>query len=101
MGSSASIKIGKYEFLSSQSNLLPLLLIYNKWDQKIKKYSDDNDYMNTYEYITSVKQAKQCLDVSGIRISTAKTMFELSKKDLIDLFNNQLSNPIIIYNTTN
>jgi hypothetical protein len=81
MGSSAEISIGKYKYLYSQSYLTPLLLIFNSWDKQIESCIED-DESPSYKYITTVKQAKQCLDVSGHRITEAKNIFESSKADL-------------------
>jgi hypothetical protein len=89
MGSSATISIGKYEFLSCQSYLSPLLLIFNIWDRRIETLVEDDEEYVSYKYITSVKFAKQCLDVSGHHITNARNIFESSKLNLEHFFENE------------
>lgn len=79
MGSSANVSIGKYDFLTCQSDLTPLLLIFNTWDRHIEKYVEGGDELTSYKYITSVKLAKHCLDIIGYRISRTREIFESSK----------------------
>jgi hypothetical protein len=86
MGSSASINIGKYEFLVSQSYISPLLLIYNTWDRYIETYIEDDEEIISYKYKTTVKLAKQCLDVSGYKILKTKELFETSKVEMEHYF---------------
>jgi hypothetical protein len=86
MGSYATISIGKYEYISLKSYLSPLLLIFNTWDRRIENYIEDDEEFTSYKYITSVKLAKQCLDVSGYRISKTKEKFESNKLDMEHYF---------------
>ena len=86
MGSYANISIGKYDYLSCQSHLAPLLLIFNTWDRRIEKYIEDDEEFMSYKYITSVNLAKQCLDISGYQITKAKKIFESNKSNMAYLF---------------
>jgi hypothetical protein len=82
MGSSAEISIGKYEYISFSSNLLPLLLIFNTWDRRTENFIEEEVEYTTYKYVTTVKLAKQCLDISGYKVTRAKQLFKSIKADI-------------------
>jgi len=89
MGSYATISIGKYEYISYKSYLTPLLLVFNTWDRHIEKDILDGEEAVSYKYLTSVKLAKQCLDISGYRISKVKELFESNKTNMEYLFEHE------------
>ncbi|MBU5676919.1 hypothetical protein KQI88_10870 [Alkaliphilus sp. MSJ-5] len=84
MGSYATLTVGKYDLLLSKNCLADyLLIIFNKNDKVIEKdYYDDGEEYFRYMYKTSVKKAKQCLDILGYTLKNSKTRFDEYKCQL-------------------
>lgn len=82
MGSYAEIIIGKYNFISIKNWLSPLLLIFSPEDRFVDEYMEDDEKRFSYQYRTTVKLAKQCLDVTGHRISILEAKFQSIKEEM-------------------
>lgn len=77
MSEYAALAVGEHDFLFSRNCLgSNLLIVFNRSDKQVKKYIDeDGEERTLYCFKTSVKKAKQCLDVLGYTLSKAKSLF--------------------------
>lgn len=88
MGSTATLSVGKYDFLESKNYLEShFLFIYNMKDKKIEKYlGEDKVECTRYSYRSSIGKSKQCLDVLGYTLANLKKKFQEYRLELQFIF---------------
>ena len=82
MGSYAVLNIGaesSYTFMSYKNAFGDLLILFTMDDLRVKEIEEDGAIYTKLYYTTSVKKAKQCLDLLGYTIEKARETFENSK----------------------
>lgn len=87
MGSMAVLNIGSkssYEFMSYKNTFGDLLMLFTMDDLQIKEVDEDGEIYTRRYFSTSVKKAKQCLDILGFTTQKAQETFEKSKQEKLD-----------------